>query len=147
EIALGRLAAPRTAAGTPKSLAEIHAQIAAAFAADRTVPASLAGAREHIHAIQVLVSDRVGADRGIDLKPLAHPVQSLLEACDAALGTVRGTTPAGPGAVEDASNGAPAVRSSVPQEIGTREDALRVLDLVCAYLECHEPSNPAPLFI
>ena len=32
-------------------------------------------------------------------------------------------------------------------EIRSREDAVRALDLVCRYLERHEPSNPAPLFI
>ncbi len=32
-------------------------------------------------------------------------------------------------------------------EIRTREDAVRMLDRVCSYLERQEPSNPAPLFI
>ena len=32
-------------------------------------------------------------------------------------------------------------------EVRSRDQALRALDLVCRYLERHEPSNPAPLFI
>jgi len=32
-------------------------------------------------------------------------------------------------------------------EIHSREDAIRALNLVCAYLERHEPTNPAPLLI
>ena len=42
EIALGRLAPPRSASPqAPKALSEIHGQIAAAFATDRTVPTAL----------------------------------------------------------------------------------------------------------
>ncbi|MEO6269941.1 MAG: type VI secretion system protein TssA, partial [Lautropia sp.] len=32
-------------------------------------------------------------------------------------------------------------------EIRSREDAVRELDRICAYLERHEPANPAPLLI
>ena len=147
EIALGRLAPSRTPSpGAPKALAQIHAQIASAFASDRTVPTALHEARERVHAIQTLVADRVGADRGIDLKPLAQSLESLVEACDAALG-VRA---AGTGAPEtgSAAGQAPgAMRTVIDGEIRNREEAVRVLDLVCGYLERHEPSNPAPLFI
>jgi len=140
EIALGRLAPPRTAgAGTAKPLDRIHAQIAAAFANDRTVPSALGEARERVLAIQVLVAERVGGDRAIDLKPLAQPLESLLEACDAALGSRVASA-------ADAS-AAKAAGLRAAGEIRTREEAVRMLDLVCAYVERHEPSNPAPLFI
>ncbi len=146
EIALGRLAPPRTAGpSTPKALGQIHAQIAAAFASDRAVPAALHEARERVQAIQTLVADRVGADRGIDLKPLAQSLESLLEACDAALG-VR-AAPTGAPETGGATGQAPGGTRLVIGEISTREEAVRVLDLVCTYLERHEPSNPAPLFI
>jgi len=150
EIALGRLAAPQTPnPGTPKSLAQIHAQIAAAFSSDRTVPTALHAARERVLAIQALVTDRVGADRGIDLKPLAQPLESLVETCDAALGARSGAAadalaPQDGNAAGQAPGG---TRLVIQGEIGTRDEAVRLLDLVCAYLERHEPSNPAPLFI
>jgi type VI secretion system protein ImpA len=38
-------------------------------------------------------------------------------------------------------------RPAVAGEIRSRDDAVRMLELVCNYLERHEPSNPAPLFI
>lgn len=143
EIALGRLAPSRTASpGQP--LGQIHAQIAAAFASDRSVPAALGEARRHVVAIQTLVAERVGALRAIDLKPLAQCLENLIEACDAALGTgVSGQ----PGAA--AATGAEGTAGSlaVSGEIRTREEAVRLLDLVCSYLERREPSNPAPLFI
>ena len=142
EIALGRLAAPRGAApSTVKSLSQIHAQIAAAFGSDRTVPTALGEAHARALAIESLVTDHVGAGRGIDLKPLAQSIESLLETCDAALGTRRAATATATAEAEDAP------RTGVGGEIRNRDDAVRVLDLVCQYLERHEPSNPAPLFI
>lgn len=141
EVALGRLAAPR-ADGTPKPLGQIHAQIAAAFANDRTVPSALEKAREHVRGIEDLVTDRVGAERAIDLKPLAQSLESLLEACETVL-RPRGTAGGETGAAGE-TDGAGLV---VGGEIRTREEAVRMLELVCGYLERREPSNPAPLFI
>ena len=89
--------------------------------------------------------DRVGADRGVDLKPLVQSLESLLEACDAALG-VRARRPRA-SVGRRRSVGGRRRAPSIDGEIGTREDAVRMLDLVCSYLERHEPSNPAPLFI
>jgi len=142
EIALGRLAPARSAGPSPvKSLNQIHTQIAAAFGSDRTIPTALREAREDVLAIQTLVADRVGANRAIDLKPLAQSVESLLDACDAALGVQGGAATEATGGVDGQ------MRAVTDGEIRTREDAVRVLDLVCRYLERHEPSNPAPLFI
>jgi type VI secretion system protein ImpA len=145
EIALGRLALPRTE-GAPavKPLGQIHAQIAAAFAEDRTIPSALTEGRRHLLAIQTLVAERVGALRAIDLKPLAQCLENVLEACEAALGTRSADQPGAAGA-QDAATGGPAL--AVSGEIRTREEAVRLLELVCGYLERREPSNPAPLFI
>jgi type VI secretion system protein ImpA len=149
EIAFGRLAPVGAAAGAPgKSLSQIHGQLRAAFADDRTVPSALDEAHTTVRAIERLIAERVGADRGIDLKPLAQCLGCLLEACETALGTDGGRDEA-----EDrrgADTGLTprgAVAGSAGGEIGSREEALRVLDLVCRYLERNEPSNPAPLFI
>ena len=142
EIALGRMA-PTLTAGVdpPRGLAQIHAQIAAAFASDQTVPAALRRARENILAIQTMILDRVGADRAIELKPLAQSLENLLEVCDTALGVPGG-------AAREAAGQAPdVIRAGISGEISTREEAVRMLTLVCGYLERHEPSNPAPLFI
>jgi type VI secretion system protein ImpA len=145
EVALGRLAPPRSAAAqAPKALGEIHGQIAAAFASDRTVPAALHEARARVYSIQTLVAERVGADRGIDLKALAQCLECLAEACDAALGTQTPEVVQPPAAGEQTGE---LPRPAMDGEIRTREDAVRVLDRVCSYLERCEPSNPAPLFI
>lgn len=46
----------------------------------------------------------------------------------------------------DASAAAAGMRSSSVGEVRSREDVRRALQRVCAYLEQHEPSNPASLF-
>ena len=140
EIALGRLAPSRTA-GPGKPLAQLHAQIAAAFSSDRSVPSALREAHDHASAIQTLMADRVGASRAIDLGPLVQPLDALLEVCDVALGT---GTAVGQGAPDESAQGR---RPGIGGEIRTREDAMQMLELVCRYMERHEPSNPAPLFI
>src|SRR5262249_31802631 len=122
EIALGRMA-PTLPAGVdpPRGLAQIHAQIAAAFASDQTVPAALRRARERILAIQTVILDRVGADRAIELKPLAQSLENLLEACDTALGVPRG-------AAREAAGQAPdVIRAGISGQISSREEAVRML--------------------
>jgi type VI secretion system protein ImpA len=149
ELALGRLARSATEGTTTVApLDQIHRQIAAAFGADGTVPAALRQAREQAQAIQGLVADRVGSARAIDLKPLVQPLETLLEVCEAALGTA-GAAGEGAGSQSLEANAAPLSGASLATggEIRSRQDALRLLDLVCNYLERHEPSNPAPLFI
>jgi type VI secretion system protein ImpA len=140
EMALGRLVSTTSAGpGPSKSLPQIHAQIATAFANDPTVPTALREAYNSLGAIQALVAERLASDRGIEIKPLMQPLESLLEACDAALGRAVGHEVAAP---------ATEARSlSIAGEIRTRDEAVRLLELVCTYFERHEPSNPAPLFI
>ena len=143
EIALGRLPGTRSE-GSARPLAQVHAQLAAAFGRDATVPAALREASERLLAIQTLVADRVGPAGSLDLKPLAQSLGTLLEACDTALG---GRAPAGASAPESGVTGRPAAVGGPAGEIRTRDDAVRMLDLVCAYFAQHEPSHPAPLFI
>ena len=140
EIALGRLA-PTGGAGIPKSLSQIHTQIAAAFSKDRTVPTKLHDAHDRVMALQALMVDRAGAERAVDLKPLAQPLESLIEVFDAALGV---QAAAAGSAADEVSSGADI---AINGQIRSREAAVHVLSLVCDYLERHEPSNPAPLFI
>jgi type VI secretion system protein ImpA len=142
EVALGRLAPPRAADPSAiKPLGQLHAQIGAAFASDRSVPSAVREAHEHAVAIQALINERVGASRALDLAPLVQPLASLLEACDTALGVKSDT------AKEGQAESGDGARPAMTGEIRSRDDAVQMLELVCNYLERHEPSNPAPLFI
>jgi type VI secretion system protein ImpA len=142
EVALGLLAPSEKNPGPARTMPELHAQIAAAFASDRSVPSALREAHERTAAIQALVDDRVGGAQGIDLAPLLRPLARLLETCDTALGA---RTVEGDGVHGTAEGGARAAGG--PGELRTRDDAVRMLEMVCRFMEQHEPSNPAPLLI
>lgn len=142
EVARGRLTPSRAAdPSTVKSLGQVHAQIAAAFSSDRSVPSAVREAYDRAVAIQALITERVGAPRALDLNPLVQPLACLAEACDTALGV---KVEAEKDSQTESGDGA---RPAVTGEIRSRDDAVRMLELVCSYLERHEPSNPAPLFI
>ena len=142
EVALGRLAPSRTVdPSTTKPLGQLHAQIGAAFASDRSVPSAVREAHDHVAAIQTLINERIDATRALDLSPLAQPLASLLETCDAALGVKSET------AKDARAESGDGPRPAMTGEIRSRDDAVQMLELVCNYLERHEPSNPAPLFI
>ena len=137
-LASGKL---QPAAGeAAKPLAEIEGILASAGAdkADQ-----LAGVRDAVQSVQALhqfVADKVGSDRATDLKPLREILQPVAEACAHALGT----------AVEagDAdATGTVAAQPSAGGEIRSRDDAIRLLDRVCDFMERTEPANPAPLLI
>jgi type VI secretion system protein ImpA len=142
EVALGRLAPSEKNPGPARTMPQLHAQIAAAFASDRSVPSALREAHERTAAIQALVDDRVGGAQGIDLEPLMRPLACLLETCDTALGA---RTVEGDGAHGTAEGVARAAGG--PGELRTRADAVQMLEMVCRFMEQHEPSNPAPLLI
>jgi type VI secretion system protein ImpA len=142
EVTLGRLSPSAKNPTSPRTMPQLHAQIAAAFASDRSVPSALREAHERTTAIQALVNERVGGARGVDLEPLLQPLACLLEACDTALGT---RTAEGDGAQAAGEGGARA--NGGPGELRTRADAVQLLEMVCRFMEQHEPSNPAPLLI
>jgi len=142
EVSLGRLAPSRAAeASAIKPIGQLHAQIGAAFSSDRSVPSAVREAYDRAAAIQALLNERIGESRALDLAPLVQPLGCLLEACDTALGVKSEAEKEGQ--VESGDGARPAMTG----EIRSRDEAVQILELVCSYLERHEPSNPAPLFI
>lgn len=102
---------------------------------------SLRVARE----LQVLLNDQLGSDRSLSLQPLVDVLDIVVKTCDGALG-------ASPVADDSPGVGSIAVSGGVvmvaaPGEIRSREDAIRMLERVCEFMERTEPSNPAPLLI
>lgn len=136
EGALGRL--PAT---TSPSLAQV--ETALRDAPDRAARTFeyLDRAAQACQAIQRLVMEQVGASQAPDLKPLLSTLRALLG--------LRPDTPAEETTVDSELEAGP---QTPPQQVSakgiqSRQDALRMLDLVCDYLEKQEPSNPAPLLI
>lgn len=161
EIALGVLPAPVAATSddddSPRAPAVPAIEpIAAAIRAahpqgDDPVAAAIAAAQSLKAALA-----SVGAE--IDLDPLLRRLRPLarlfeesragLSAADEAAGQVPGDGIAHEAGGADAAASAgsrPGPR--LPSSIGSRDEAVRVLERVCEYLDRQEPTNPAPLLI
>jgi len=97
-----------------------------------------------------IAADKLG-DAAPDLRPLyalVNGVASLLPAADN--NDDGGFARQGDGDGDDAAGAHRAGGGSgrgLSGSVNSREEAIRAIDLVCAYLERAEPTNPAPLFL
>lgn len=132
-----------TAEGVARALQEARAQ-------DPDLDQRLTAGSLALQGIEAVLTDKVDSSFRPDLRPLRTTLQALAQwpspgAADSA------NAPAPEAVVHDASGpsrGAPAVGTvSVAGVIQTREDAIQALERVCAWIELHEPSHPAPLLI
>ena len=99
-------------------------------------------AAQMVGALESLLSDKGVLTQAPDLKPLNELLRAVTPLCQAALGADEGQAD---GAGADPS--APQARAHIPGQIQSRDDAIRILDNVCRFIEQSEPSNPAPLLI
>lgn len=98
--------------------------------------------------LQALLNERLGVDRSLSLQPLIDVLDVVVKTCDGALGTAGATVASDDGAAAQGTAGAAvAMMAAAPGEIRSREDAIRMLERVCEFMERTEPSNPAPLLI
>lgn len=145
EIALGKQPAPQGAAMT---LEQLTAMARAIADEDRSALAYPEEAQQTLLALNSLLLKKVDAARVVDVKPMANILSSLVSMSNTVLAAM---TPAQGGvdgaSVGGESQGVPARAGASSGEIRNRDDALRLLDRVCDYLERHEPTNPAPLLI
>ena len=107
-------------------------------------------AKDNLTALQRLMNDRFGIERSVDVKPLRSlldTVVSVLPAQEAATADDTGDE----GATADIVAGDMAAvrgpRRGGVLGIDSREEAIRAIELVCAYLERSEPTNPAQLLL
>ena len=161
EIALERLA-PRADEGhsTP---AQIEGQLGDQPALAGRLRDSLNASLASLKALQDLMNDRFGTDNAVDTKNLRvmlTGVQSLVPA-PAAAGESAGAGDGDGDTDPDSGNGngggddtAPTPGPSAGRRAGSgvhsvesRQDAVRAIHLVCAYLERSEPTNPAQLLL
>lgn len=101
--------------------------------------AAVTGCGEEIKALRSLLSEKAGAANVPDFKTLSDIVQALAAVVDAGAAQTEPAT-------SEQQVGAGEVRAA-SGTIASREDAVRMLESVCAFLERYEPSNPAPLLI
>lgn len=144
EIATDRLA-PR-ADENPRTAGQIAGLLADLPDAAELLRRHNAEARFCLQRLQRLMGERFSLDMGVDLKAL----KGMLQAVESVLPQGEPEALADP---EDASEAIPvpgsgsAGRASGPMRIDSRQDAVRAIELVCAFLERAEPTNPAQFLL
>ena len=140
ELAFGN-AAPRPGESVPTRDGARPA-VAAALAQFAGLAEGMAQGAELALAIEKSLDARLGAAHSPDLAPL----RKLLAGVAAAGRAVQGE--AEPNAnTEEGAHVASAAAVKPAGAIESREDAIRMLQRVCEWIERNEPSNPAPLLI
>jgi type VI secretion system protein ImpA len=139
---------------TPPDIATIEAAFdAVEVPALTAVFNAINGARDDLSAIESLVAGKVGSSRAVSMSKLsglldqAHRhVASRLErrTPDVEEPMVGNGTPAEGAGAED---GAATRRGGAPGQIRSREDVVRMLDLIMGYYQRAEPSSPVPLLL
>lgn len=155
EIALGLLE-PREGEAAMQPM-QIEQMFADAVAEDPALRRFASDAVARLGQIDALMQERVGYGSAPDLQPLTKLLSGIQGLIPAA--AEEAPAEAGSGSDEFAADdgGSPAAAAprrgsaarggGLPGAIDSREDALRAIDLVCAYLERTEPTNPAQFFL
>ena len=159
EIGLGVLQVNPDQAREGPSLAEIEAMVAAACNQGSFDADAAQQAIDITRGLQSFLSEQVAADAPnlqplvLRLKPIADFLkravpQTTHENADAAVADPNDGAAAAAATVASSGFGSAAtLPASALGEIRSSKDAARMLDLVCAYFEKHEPTNPAPLLL
>jgi len=148
EVALDRIPARADEALVPlghiQGLLADHADLAT------RIREAMAEAKDNLAALQRLMNDRFGIERSVDVKPLRGMLDAIMSVLPAPqAGAAEGSGAEGAPAAHAASD-TPAVRGQRRGGvlgIDSREDAIKAINLVCAYLERAEPTNPAQLLL
>jgi type VI secretion system protein ImpA len=141
EVALSRLA-PR-AGEAPKTQAEIAGRLAQVPGAAEALLDQTAAAIQSLDRLQDLMMERFRSDLVVDLKTL----RAMLSGLQSLLPQRAPSAPQEPGVAAAAAPSVPARAASGVYSIDSRQDAIRAIELVCAYLERSEPTNPAQLLL
>ncbi|MBN9124974.1 MAG: hypothetical protein BGO99_08620 [Nitrosospira sp. 56-18] len=114
--------------------------------------ASMQALREALSAvdgIHLFLGEKVGYDRVPDLQPLKDILKTVAQLGPATAHVSQ------PGEISLGTEGVAQMQAgenkelmmTMPGEIRNREDAVRMLEKICEFIERTEPANPAPLFI
>ncbi len=142
-VAAGLL--PANADETPYTQGQVRQILASAVEQEpdfRDLPGQVLA---EIKTLSGVMDQRFGAGTASELKPLLALVKALEDALP------QDTQVAGPDETVDAppADGSAPTRPATAAlgSVRSREDALRAIDMVCDYLERHEPTNPAQLLL
>lgn len=140
EVALSKLA-PR-ADETPRTQGEIAGMVAEVPDAAAALRAQSDAAMRSLEQIEALMSRRFSPDLLVDLSTVHGMLASIRSVLP---GVVEDSAAVEDGGDQDA---APALRpAGGVHSVDSRQEAIRAIELVCAYLERSEPTNPAQLLL
>lgn len=109
----------------------------------QSVLSAIEAAQAQLAQIEATVADKVGATYPFDLMDIVEPLKFLHPFVAEALAR-RGVVVPG---LEVEGQVAGAAPSSVPGDINSRDDVIRMLDRACEYFNRNEPSSPIPLLL
>jgi type VI secretion system protein ImpA len=100
---------------------------------------------EAIGELQTLMNDRFGMDSAVELKTM----RGMLDALTAVLPGDAETIAEGPAVASGSGqvSAAPRGAGGGIQGIHSRQDAVKAIQMICAYLDQSEPTNPAQLLL
>lgn len=147
EVALGTLSAREGEAAYGRD--QVERMLATAEGEGAALRPLLLQSQQMLKQLGALMNERFGSGTSSDHKPLLDLLSRALtlvpepqaESADAA-------DDAAPGAEgEGGAGGARSSKAGLSGGVNSRAEAVRAIEMVCAYLERHEPSNPAQLFL
>jgi type VI secretion system protein ImpA len=143
-LALGSLE-PREDESAP-SRGQIEQMLGEALSEDESLARLAPESIERLESIASLMRERVGFERAPTFEALLsvlNELRSLMPEADSAASTDDLGGDASVGQAHGAMRGG----GGLGGRIESRDDALRVIEMVCEYLERTEPSNPAQLLL
>ena len=145
EIALDKLP-PRDGESAPTA-AQIQGMLGDLPELAEQLRSHVATSREAVQQLQRLMNDRFGLENTVDLKTLRGMIDAVADVLPAAEGA--GDIEEAPGETAGGEGDGPrrSAGSGGLQRIESRQDAVKAINLICAYLEKSEPTNPAQLLL
>ena len=145
ELASG-LAAPIGSEAMPNK-ATLDQMLAAGVAKRPELRTAALDAQATLKALSADIDRLLGEWGGPELKPLATLLNAVISAMPAPAEAFDGE--GSEEGDEDGDSGASGarMRRGLSGSVSSRDDALRAIDMVIAYMEAAEPTNPAPLFL
>ena len=143
EVAFGVLTARK--GETSFTREQIDQMIAAADKEKGGVRDCLVETQTELKRLAGLMDSRFGSGSGSELKPVLDVVAHALSLTHEPASAVEEA--AGDGAAPEGGAVVAKPKSGISGTVTSRAEAMRAIDLVCDYLDQHEPTNPAPLFL
>ena len=148
EVALGNLPAREEEPSYTRE--QLERMFGAGEQEDGGLRVTLLDAQQGIKDLGALMDEHFGSGSSAENKPLVELIAHALMLVPAPAGDEPAEGEGDAGDSEDggsAGGTARASRAGLSGSVNNRAEAVRAIELVCAYLERYEPTNPAQLFL